>query len=119
MIGERKQVTVLFADVQNSLALADSMDLERWHEILDRLFAIFSEAVHRYQGTINQYTGDGIMALFGAPVAHEQHAQGACFAALAIKRGLEPFAAALKREDDPDVPVRIGLNSGEVVVGRI
>ena len=73
--GERKQVTVLFADVKGSMELADSVDPEQWHSILDRFFAILADGVHRFEGTVNQYTGDGIMALFGAPIAHEDHAQ--------------------------------------------
>jgi class 3 adenylate cyclase len=83
--GERKQVTVLFADVKGSMDLAEQVDPEEWHKIMDRFFAILSEGVHRFEGTINQYTGDGIMALFGAPIAHEDHAQRACYAALHLK----------------------------------
>ena len=77
--GERKQVTVLFADVKGSMDLAEQVDPEEWHQILDRFFAILAEGVHRFEGTVNQYTGDGIMALFGAPIAHEDHAQPACY----------------------------------------
>jgi class 3 adenylate cyclase len=80
--GERKQVTVLFADVKGSMDLAGQVDPEEWHKIMDRFFAILSEGVHRFEGTINQYTGDGIMALFGAPIAHEDHAERAGYAAL-------------------------------------
>jgi class 3 adenylate cyclase len=69
--GERKQVTVLFADVKGSMELAEQLDPEDWHRILDRFFQILTDGVHRFEGTINQYTGDGIMALFGAPIAHE------------------------------------------------
>src|SRR5436309_3438496 len=79
--GERKPVTVLFADVARSMELAERVDPEEWHRLLDRLFRILADGVHRYEGTINQYTGDGIMALFGAPIAHEDHAQRACAAA--------------------------------------
>ena len=75
--GERKQVTVLFADVVRSMELAEQVDAEEWHHVLDRFFAILAEGVHRFEGTINQFTGDGIMALFGAPIAHEDHAQRA------------------------------------------
>ncbi len=82
MEGERKQVTVLFADVKGSMQLAEQVDPEQWHHMLDRFFQISSDGVHRFEGTINQYTGDGIMALFGAPIAHEDHAQRACYAAL-------------------------------------
>ncbi len=84
--GERKQVTVLFADVKGSMELSEQLDPEDWHRILDRFFQILTEGVHRFEGTINQYTGDGIMALFGAPIAHEDHAQRACYAALRLRR---------------------------------
>src|SRR5262245_30640980 len=80
--GERKQVTVLFADVRSSMELAEAVDPEEWHRILDGFFSVLADGIHRFEGTINQYTGDGIMALFGAPIAHEDHAQRACFAAL-------------------------------------
>ncbi len=75
--GERKQVSVLFADVQGSMELAEQLDPEEWHAILERFFAILTEGVHRFEGTVNQYTGDGIMTLFGAPIAHEDHSQRA------------------------------------------
>ena len=80
--GERKQVTVLFADVSGSMELAEGLDPEIWHGILDRFLQILSDGVHQLEGAVNQYTGDGIMALFGAPIAHEDHAQRACYAAL-------------------------------------
>ena len=80
--GQRKHVTVLFVDVKGSMELADEIDAELLHDIMDRFFAVLSEGIHRFQGTINQFTGDGIMALFGAPIAHEDHAQRACYAAL-------------------------------------
>ena len=76
--GERKQVTVLFADVKGSLEVAEQLDPEEWHRILERFFEILTEGVHRFEGSVNQYTGDGIMALFGAPLAHEDHAERAC-----------------------------------------
>ena len=117
--GERKPVTVLFADVARSMELAEHLDPEEWHRLLDRLFRILADGVHRYEGTINQYTGDGIMALFGAPIAHEDHAQRACAAALEMARELEALADDLRRESGLDLAVRMGLNSGEVVVGRI
>jgi class 3 adenylate cyclase len=78
--GERKQVTVLFADVRGSMELAEQLGADEWHTVLDRFFEVLTEGVHRFEGTVNQYTGDGIMALFGAPIAHEDHAQRACFA---------------------------------------
>src|SRR3990172_8738052 len=83
--GERKQVTVLFADVKGSLELSRAVDPEVWHGILERFFTVLTDAVHRFEGTVNQYTGDGIMALFGAPIAHEDHAQRACYAALHLR----------------------------------
>ena len=82
---ERKQVTVLFADVKGSTELAGDIDPEEWHAIMDRFFRMLAEGVHRFEGTVNEYRGDGIMALFGAPIAHEDHAQRACYAALLEK----------------------------------
>jgi len=117
--GERKQVTVLFADVKGSMELAEQVDPEEWHRILDRFFQILAEGVHRFEGTVNQYTGDGIMALYGAPIAHEDHAQRACYAALHLRDALRGYAHELKREHGLTLSVRMGLNSGEVVVGRI
>src|SRR5205814_2174459 len=95
--GERKLVTVLFADVARSMELAERVDPEEWHRLLDRLFRILAGGVHRYEGTINQYTGDGIMALFGAPIAHEDHVQRACAAALHLARELGALAADERR----------------------
>jgi len=117
--GERKLVTVLFADVARSMELAERVDPEEWHRLLDHLFRILSAGIHRYEGTINQYTGDGIMALFGAPIAHEDHAQRACAAALDLARDLGVLAEDVRRESGLEMAVRMGLNSGEVVVGRI
>ncbi len=117
--GERKQVTVLFVDVKSSMELAEQLEAEDWHAILERFFEILTEGVHRFEGTVNQYTGDGIMALFGAPIAHEDHAQRACYAALHLREELRGFADELRAERGVDFSVRIGLNSGEVVVGKI
>jgi class 3 adenylate cyclase/tetratricopeptide (TPR) repeat protein len=117
--GERKQVTVLFADVKGSMELAEQLDPEEWHRVLDRFFAILAEGVHRFDGTVNQFTGDGIMALFGAPIAHEDHAQRACYAALHLTEALRRHAETLRVERGLSFSVRIGLNSGEVVVGKI
>jgi predicted ATPase/class 3 adenylate cyclase len=117
--GQRKQVTVLFVDVKSSQDLARRVDPEVWHGILDRYFEILGAGVHRFEGTINQYTGDGIMAIFGAPIAHEDHAQRACFAALALRDELAAFSAELRRSRGLDFSTRMGINSGEVVVGRI
>ena len=112
-------MTVLFADVKGSMELADQLEPEEWHAILDRFFAILTDGVHRFEGTVNQYTGDGIMALFGAPIAHEDHAQRACYAALGLRETLKAYADALRIEQGLNLSVRMGLNSGEVVVGRI
>jgi class 3 adenylate cyclase len=95
--GERKQVTVLFADVKGSMELAEQVDAEEWHKIMDRFFRILTDGVHRFEGTVNQYTGDGIMALFGAPIAHEDHAQRACYAALHPGEELQRYGQDLKR----------------------
>jgi class 3 adenylate cyclase/tetratricopeptide (TPR) repeat protein len=112
-------VTVLFADVKGSMELAEQLDPEQWHTILDRFFAILTEGVHRFEGTVNQYTGDGIMALFGAPIAHEDHAQRACYAALHLRDEIARYATEVKREHGIGFSTRMGLNSGDVVVGRI
>ncbi len=117
--GERKQVTVLFADVQGSMDLAEGMDPEEWHRILNRFFEILTEGVHHFEGTVNQYTGDGIMALFGAPIAHEDHAQRACYAALHLSDALRRYGNELRLERGLSFSVRMGLNSGDVVVGKI
>jgi class 3 adenylate cyclase len=117
--GERKQVTVLFADVKGSMDLAEQVDLEEWHKIMDRFFAILSEGIHRFEGTINQFTGDGIMALFGAPIAHEDHARRACYGALYLRDELRRYADDLRRKSSVNFSVRMGMNSGEVVVGKI
>ena len=116
--GERKQVTVLFADMVDSMQIAERLDAEEWHRLLDRFFQILAEGIHRFEGTIDQFTGDGVMALFGAPVAHEDHAQRGCHAALHLMDALRSYAAGL-RNRGLEVAVRMGLNSGEVVVGRI
>jgi class 3 adenylate cyclase/tetratricopeptide (TPR) repeat protein len=117
--GERKQVTVLFADVKGSMELASQVDPEEWHAILDQFFAILTEGVHRFEGTVNQYTGDGIMALFGAPIAHEDHARRACYAALHLADALRAYANELRLRRGLNFSARLGLNSGEVIVGKI
>ena len=95
--GERKQVTVLFADVRGSMELAEQLDAEAWQRVMDRFFAILSAGVHRFEGTVDKFTGDGIMAVFGAPIAHEDHARRACLAALELQRELAAYAAELRR----------------------
>src|SRR5262245_34814425 len=117
--GERKQVTVLFADVKGSMELAEQVDPEEWHTILDRFFQLLVAGVHRFEGTVNQFTGDGIMALFGAPIAHEDHAQRACWAALHLQESVRAYADELRRTRGLNFSVRMGLNSGDVVVGTI
>jgi class 3 adenylate cyclase/tetratricopeptide (TPR) repeat protein len=117
--GERKQVTVLFADVKGSMDLAEQLDPEEWSEIMQRFFRILSDGVERFEGFVGKFTGDGIMALFGAPIAHEDHARRACYAALHLRDEVRRFAQELRREHGLDVAVRIGINSGEVVVGKI
>jgi adenylate cyclase len=116
--GERKQVTVLFADVKGSLELAEQVDPEEWHRILNRFFEILADGIHRFEGTVNQYTGDGIMALFGAPITHEDHAHRACYAALHLGDELRRYAEELKRTKGLNFAVRMGLNSGEVAQGH-
>jgi len=117
--GERKQVTVLFADVKGSMELAADQDPEEWHALLDRFFKILTDGVHRFEGTVNHYTGDGIMALFGAPIGHEDHAQRACYAALYLRDELRRYADELRIQRGLSFTTRIGINSGEVVVGKI
>jgi len=117
--GERKQVTVLFADVKGSMELAEHLDPEEWSRIMANFFRILSEGVERFEGFVDKFTGDGIMALFGAPIAHENHAQRACFAALHLRDTLRDYAEKLRREEGLNFSVRMGMNSGEVVVGRI
>jgi class 3 adenylate cyclase/tetratricopeptide (TPR) repeat protein len=119
MIGERKRVTVLFVDIKGSTRLAEQAGAEAWHQILNRYFALLGAAVHRYDGTINQYTGDGIMALFGAPLALEAHASSACFAALEIQRTVREYADELRLSTGLNLSFRAGLNTGDVIVGAI
>jgi class 3 adenylate cyclase/tetratricopeptide (TPR) repeat protein len=117
--GERKQVTVLFADLKGSTELIQGLDPEEARALLDPALHIMMEAVHRYEGTVNQVLGDGIMALFGAPVAHEDHAVRACYAALHMQEAIGRYADELRRQQGLDVQIRVGLNSGEVVVRSI
>jgi class 3 adenylate cyclase len=117
--GERKIVTVFFADVANFTSLAEKLDPEDAHNIMDGAFQILMENIHRFEGTINQFTGDGVMALFGAPVAHEDHAQRACHAALAIQSAVTAYGDKIKAVHGQDFKMRIGLNSGPVIVGAI
>jgi class 3 adenylate cyclase/tetratricopeptide (TPR) repeat protein len=117
--GERKLVTVLFADVADYTSMAEKFDPEEVHQIMDGCFKILMAEIHSYEGTINQFTGDGVMALFGAPVAHEDHAQRACYAALSIQKAIGEYGEKLKEDSGVDFIMRIGLNSGPVIVGSI
>ena len=117
--GERKQLTVLFADVQGSMELQEELDVEAWAQIVDRFVKILADAVRRFGGTVDKFTGDGIMALFGAPVALEDHARRACHAAWQMAADIKAYAGDLRRSDGVDLNVRIGLNSGEAVVGHV
>ena len=117
--GERKQVTVLFADLKGSTELIRDLDPEAAQTLLDPALHHMMDAVHRYEGTVNQVLGDGIMALFGAPVAHEDHAARACYAALAMQTAMRQYAAEVRRAHGLEMQVRVGLNSGEVVVRAI
>jgi class 3 adenylate cyclase len=117
--GERKQVTVLFADLKGSMELLADRDPEEARQLLDPVLERLMAAVHRYEGTVNQVMGDGIMALFGAPLAHEDHAVRACYAALHMQEAIGRYAEALRRQHGLDVQIRVGLNSGEVVVRAI
>jgi predicted ATPase/class 3 adenylate cyclase len=117
--GERKRVTVLFADMKGSMELLAERDPEEARKLLDPVLERMMEAVHRYEGIVNQVMGDGIMALFGAPVAHEDHAVRACYAALRLQDAVRSYADEVFRDHGAVVQVRIGLNSGEVVVRSI
>ncbi|HEX5928813.1 MAG TPA: adenylate/guanylate cyclase domain-containing protein [Solirubrobacterales bacterium] len=117
--AERKQVTVLFADVNGSMDLAEQQDPEEWRKIMQRFYSLLADAVDHYQGTVDKFTGDGIMAVFGAPVAHEDHAQRACYAALRMLDDTAEYAAELRRGLGLNFSARIGINSGEVVAGAI
>ena len=117
--GERKIVTVLFGDVAGYTSLSEKLDPEDVHQIMDGCFKILMDEIHRYEGTINQFTGDGVMALFGAPLAHEDHAQRACHAALSIQKAMEEYNRQVVNVHHVDFKMRIGLNSGPVVVGAI
>src|SRR5712692_3261727 len=117
--GERKQVTVLFADLKGSMELLADRDPEEARQLLDPVLEHMMAAVHRYEGTVNQVMGDGIMALFGAPIAHEDHAVRACYAALAMQESLQRYAEEVRRTQGLLVQMRVGLNSGEVVVRAI
>jgi predicted ATPase/class 3 adenylate cyclase len=117
--GERKQVTVLFADLKGSMELLADRDPEEARQLLDPVLERMMAAVHRYEGTVNQVMGDGVMALFGAPLAHEDHAVRACYAALAVQAAIRTYAEEARRAHGISVQMRVGLNSGAVVVRAI
>jgi class 3 adenylate cyclase len=117
--GERKQVSVLFADLKGSMELLADRDPEEARAILDPVLECMMAAVHRYEGTVNQVMGDGIMALFGAPIAHEDHAVRACYAALAMQEAIRRYSDEVRRGHGLEVQIRVGLNAGEVVVRAI
>ena len=117
--GERKQVTVLFVDVSGFTALSERLDPEVVHGLMARAFELMLAEIHRYEGTVNQFLGDGLMALFGAPIAHEDHARRAVQAALGVRRALDAYREELERERGIRFRVRQGLHTGLVVVGSI
>jgi class 3 adenylate cyclase/tetratricopeptide (TPR) repeat protein len=117
--GERKQVTVFFADLKDSTRLIEGLDPEAAQQLLDPAIRLMMAAVHRFEGRVNQVLGDGIMALFGAPIAHEDHALRACYAALALQSAIRPYADEVRRAQGMVLQLRVGLNSGEVVVRAI
>jgi class 3 adenylate cyclase/tetratricopeptide (TPR) repeat protein len=117
--GERKQVTVLFADIKDSTELIKDLDPEAAQQLLDPAIHIMMQGVHRFEGTVNQVLGDGIMALFGAPIAHEDHALRACYAALAMQAAMRDYTDEVRRTRGLELRIRVGLNSGEVVVRAI
>src|SRR3954462_14520522 len=117
--GERKQVTVLFADVVGSTELIRDRDPEDAQRLLDGAVQRMMTAVHRYEGTVSRLQGDGLMAMFGAPVAHEDHAVRACYAALAMLEAVRRYADEVRRAQGLAIQIRVGLNSGEVVVRLI
>jgi len=117
--GERRQVTVLFADLAGFTTLAEARDPEDVHSLIDRCFAAISAEVHRFEGSVNQYTGDGVMALFGAPIAHEDGPRRAVHAALGIQRAIRVLNRELEAQKGVSLQLRIGLNTGPVVVGKI
>ena len=119
LAGERKQVTVLFADIKDSTELIRGLDPEVAQRLLDPALQHMMDAVHRFEGTVNQVLGDGIMALFGAPIAHEDHALRACYAALAMQTAMHAYTEEVRRVHGLEMRIRVGLNSGEVVVRAI
>jgi class 3 adenylate cyclase len=118
-LGEKKHITVLFADVVGSMDLQERLDPEAWAQIMGRFVAILAEGIRKFGGTVDKFTGDGIMALFGAPVAQEDHSRRACHAAWHLTRAIGEYSEQLRQQQGIELHVRLGLNSGEVVVGRV
>jgi len=117
--GERKLVTVLFADVANYTSMSEKLDPEEVHQIMDGCYQLLMDEIHRYEGTIDKFTGDGVMALFGAPVAHENHAQRACYTALAMQKAIGEYGEKIEKECGVEFKMRVGLNSGLVIVSSV
>lgn len=117
--GERKLVSVLFVDVANYTSISEHLDPEEIHHIMDKCFKLAMDEIHKYEGTITQFTGDGLMALFGAPIAHEDHAQRAGYAALGIRKSMMEYGATVWKDYGIEFAVRVGINSGLVIVGTI
>src|SRR5262245_45352899 len=115
---ERKQVTVLFVDVKGSMELAEQLDAETWSQIIQRFFRILCDSIERFEGFVDKFTGDGGMALFGAPLAHEDHVQRACYAALYLRDAVRTYASEVRERHRMPFAVRIGLNSGSGNPGR-
>src|SRR6476646_10694514 len=117
--AEYKQVTVLFADVVHSMDIAAAVGAERLREIMSELLDLSTAVVQRYGGTLSQFTGDGIMAVFGAPITLENHAVRACLAAVDIQEEAKRLASEVQDRDGIDLWLRVGLNSGQVIAGEI
>jgi len=117
--GERKLLTVLFADVKGSTSIGENLDPEELRSIIEKSYEISMKEIHRFEGTINQFLGDGFMALFGAPIAHEDHAIRAIHSAVAIQRAIAGYSEELKKKRNIEFKMRIGINSGTVIVGNI
>jgi class 3 adenylate cyclase/tetratricopeptide (TPR) repeat protein len=117
--GERKLVTVLFADVKGSTSIGENLDPEELRSIIEKSYEISLKEIHRFEGTVNQFLGDGFMALFGAPIAHEDHAIRAIHSALAIQTSMTFYNDELKKDRNIDFKMRVGINTGTVVVGNI
>jgi class 3 adenylate cyclase len=117
--GERKQITVLFADIKGSMEVITDRDLEYAQKLLHAVVERMIEAVNRYEGTVNSVMGDGIMALFGAPLAHEDHAVRACYAALRMQETIARYSDEVQRTHGVPIMVRVGVNSGEIIISAI